>query len=365
MPARGDDSHTAAAIDHVRGATAASGSALLLLSGEPAAQLAFVAAMAAADLASSVRSVLCVPAHQRPLLPLRRQPFVHGLLVDNPPTLAEARCWAGAFHPDVLRRVRVVPPAPVPPVTPASRSGAAAPVVLLPGWRPDPWLAQGVQAFDAWASGRRCLCRRCGASSLHAFFPHLARYSPRERCLGCGAAELAEAPRPAAPRLHVTLLEQADATPDPAVVADWLGASRRVAVSTGPSAARCAADLVLLVNDPAYPDARLDAARRSGLPLVTNNVLAADDPRTVAVAAANHRWDFHGQVSAHPGLPQLVSALERAATLGAMPTATSPPEADADDRRAAVWGEAIAQLWALPRRRHRLLGRRAARHGTS
>lgn len=130
------------------------------------------------------------------------------------------------------------------------------------------------------------------------------------------------------------------------MLARWLGLGERLRVREAvPSldAAYAGCDVALVLNDPAYPDARLAAAASSGARLATNNI-APDDQSGLA---AIHGWDFHGQVTAYPSLTALVRALDGG--VHGAPARGRPSDA------AALWRSVIDRLSAAPARR---LGRR-------
>ncbi|MCP5156120.1 MAG: hypothetical protein H6983_18255 [Ectothiorhodospiraceae bacterium] len=341
--------------------TGRGGAPLLLLGGSPPLQLALMSVLQTANLCSKVRSVLRVAAWHRPFLP-SRQPFVHGLIVDAEPTAAERARWARALGRDIAGRVcRVSWPTPVPtPHEPGDGGTGAAPRVTMVSFEADQWTALGVQAFAIWARGRYRHCRRCRAVNLDRFHPHLAHFEPRTVCLHCGADGLVEARAPTAARLDIAFDRGVESSPDPQVLAAWLGIADMVEPRPLPAGGdvaglatfHAAGDIALVLGDPAYPDSRLAAARASGARVVTNAPSSA--------MAACHGWDSHGQVTAHTSLRALVRALEAAMHgagegVGRVDDSSAVAVVDVVD----AWRDAITRLERMPRPRVRLIGRRA------
>ena len=336
---------------------------LLLVSGHPLYQLCLMEALQSQNLASRVCTVSCVASQHRPVL-WRDYPFLHGLVVDAPPTAAENLRWQRFFGNDLGQRVIEIQPfhaqTQLDRETIANRihnnaqhsaQGLRCSLIALEA---DAWMALGIFAFTVWAQGRFSSCSNCGAYSVDRFYPHMARFEARNACLYCGALSLQRAQALPDAQLSVFLNEDVEASPHPGVLAEWLGVVSQLEVQTLSSEADfrtivqlySQADISILLNDPAYPDVRLPAARASNTTLVTNH---GNDG--MSAVAACHSWDASGQVTAYTSIPALLRALIDAQNGGQ--TEHHQPAID-NAMTTDQWFALIDHFERLPARRLRL-----------
>lgn len=343
---------------------------LLLLSGAGLAQLLLVRDLVRyghGPVLERCRVVHALLSVERPFLVEGRARWVHGLVLDSPILAVEAENWSR--HLPRTLQVNVLPPVPLGSDAPTGadavrdareRLGVVndAYVVAQVAQQTSPWIALGMQAFAVWAQGLHATCAACRALNVYRLATENARHEPRVHCVACGSRDLVPGQAVPDANLLVALADCSGDCPHPTHLATWLrlgGHCDLLAVAAQSETcldALHAADVTLLLGDPALHDPLLEAAATIARASIRNAPSSHVAPLSQSIAGRQCGWDIRSHMSAYPSLRTLVRSLQRSySDRGAQPstkrrTAQHSWQFDADD--AARWAVALRELVAAP-----------------